>query len=465
MNERVHADVVVAGGGISGLVTAFLLEQRGQDVLVLEKNGGFGGKIRSHRTDGFLVEAGPNAALETTPLLSELIRALGQEKDKVYADEKARNRFVVRGGALVPLPASLPAFIGTQLFSWRAKLRLFGEPFVGRPAPDSEETVAEFVNRRLGGEFLDYAINPFVAGIYAGDPRSLSVRAAFPKLHDLERRYGGLIAGTLLGALERWRRSEKSAQYAHMFSFTEGMGTLPAALANRLARKECGVAMTRVARSAAGGFELTGETAMGGKTYTCRCLVVATPAQEAATLVRSLAPQLNAPLNAIPYPPVAVVVCAYKRRDVTHPLDGFGFLVPEKEKRDILGTIFTSTLFPGRAPEGYVLLTSFVGGMRSPDSALLPEETLTAVVERELNALLRCPPRADFIHITQWKRAIPQYTRGHLERMAAVEQAEADHPGLFFCANYRGGISVGDCVKSAHRTAERVAAHLAPTKR
>lgn len=462
MNGSNQADVIVAGAGISGLATAYLLAQRGVDVLVLEKNDYFGGKVQSRRTNGFLVEAGPNAALETTPLLTALVRDLGLEGEKIYADEKAKKRFIVRNGELIPLPASPLAFLRTRLFSWQAKLRLFREPFVPRGAQTSDESVADFVRRRLGDEFLDYAVNPFVAGVYAGDPHTLSVRAAFPRLFELEQRYGGLIRGTIRGVMERKRRAEKSAQYARLFSFAGGMGLLPDALARRLQRKESGVTLVSIAPHGSGtGFELRAKVRDGLKPYTCASVVVATPAPEAAALLRATAPQLDAPLSAIPYPPVAVVVTAYRHRGVAHPLDGFGFLVPERERRKILGTIFSSTLFSDRAPVEYALLTSFVGGARNPDYALHTEEELVSLVEGELGALLGCPPQAEFAHVVKWKRAIPQYTHGHLERMAAVERAERHHPGLFLCANYRGGISVGDCIKSAHATAEKVERYLA----
>lgn len=462
MNGTNHADVIVVGAGISGLATAYLLAKRGVDVLVLESNDYFGGKVRSQRMDGFLVEAGPNAALETTPLLTELVREVGLEEKKIYADERAKNRFIVRGGRLIPLPTSPLAFLRTPLFSWRAKLRLFKEPFIPRGAQASDESVADFVRRRLGDEFLDYAINPFVAGVYAGDPHVLSVRAAFPRLFELEQRYGGLIRGTIRGAAERKRRAEKSAQYARLFSFTDGMGLLPEALARRLHRKESGVTLTSIAPNGSGtGFELRAKVQDGTRIYTCMSVVAATPARETAALLRMTAPQLDAPLNAIPYPPVAVVVTAYRQRDVKHPLDGFGFLVPERERRKILGTIFSSTIFGDRAPAEYALLTSFIGGMRDPDYALFPEEGLVSLVEGELGALLGCPPQAEFAHVVKWERAIPQYAHGHLERMAAVEQTEKDNPGLFLCANYRGGIAVGDCVRSAHVTADKVERYLA----
>lgn len=451
-------DVLVVGAGISGLACAVWLERRGARVAVIEKNPVPGGAMVSVAEGGYLVETGPNSALETTPLFAELFAAAGVEADKVAANPQSSKRFILRGGKLVALPMSPPAFLATPLFSLGAKLRLLREPFIGRG--EGEETVAEFVRRRLGWEFLDYAINPFVAGVYAGDPERLSVPAAFPRLAELEQKYGSLIRGQIQGARERRRRAEKSKQSAPMFSFRGGMGTLPKALAARLSDVRLGVAAESVERAAA-GYRVRGRDAAGQPTEAAaRCVVLAMPAHVTGTLVAPLAPDAADALAGIEYPPVAVVATAYRREPGMHPLDGFGFLIPAKENRRILGTLFSSTLFPGRAPEGRVLLTSFVGGMRQPDLARKSESELVAMVAAEQRELLGCPATPEFARVTFWPKAIPQYAPGHLQRMARLARAEEELPGLFFCANYRGGISVGDCVKSAHAMAERVARFL-----
>jgi oxygen-dependent protoporphyrinogen oxidase len=415
----------------------------------------------SVRDDGFLVERGPNSALETTPLFAELFAAAGIDGEKLIANPAASKRFILRSGRLIPLPMSPPAFLATPLFSLGAKLRLFREPFIGRGA--GEETVAQFVRRRLGQEFLDYAINPFVAGVYAGDPERLSVPAAFPRLAELEQKYGSLIRGQIQGAKERKRRAEQSKQTAPMFSFRDGMGALPRALAAKLADLRLGVTVEAVERSPA-GYRARGRDAAGAPVdVAARCLVLATPAYAAAPLLAPLAPDAGDALAGIEYPPVAVVATGYRPAPGMHPLDGFGFLIPAKENRRILGTLFSSTLFPGRAPDGRVLLTSFVGGMRQPELARQSDADLVAMVAGEQRALLGCPAAPEFSRVTRWERAIPQYAPGHLQRMDRLARAEADLPGLFFCANYRGGISVGDCVKSAHAMAERAGGFLGVT--
>ncbi len=444
------------GAGISGLATAWWLERYGLAVRVLEAKPQAGGTIGSARDSGFLVEAGPNSTLDTTPLLGELMTGLGIADERVPADSAARNRYVVRDGRLIALPLTPAAFLSTKLFSWRAKLALAREPFVAAAPADADESVAQFVRRRLGAELLDFAIDPFVSGVYAGDPEKLSLRAAFPRLHALESRYGSLIRGQILGSRERARDAEKAKTSAAMFSFRNGMQTLTDALAARLASLTTNAEAIGIEAHGKRRFTVVAATAAGEARFEASAVVVATPAYAAARLVAPLLPAAAAALEAVPYPPVTVCACAYPRAAVEHPLDGFGVLVPSRERRAVLGSIFSSTLFPGRAPAGSVLLTTFVGGARNPERALQDDEMIVATVQAELSRLVGAPGTAQFVRVTRWPRAIPQYTLGHLQRMAQVERAEQDRPGLFFCANYRGGVAVGDCVKSAAAIAGRI---------
>jgi protoporphyrinogen/coproporphyrinogen III oxidase len=460
MNESNSADVVVVGAGISGLTSAFLLQRAGKDVLLLEKADRFGGAIRSEHRDGWLIEAGPNSTLETTPLLTELIRDAGVEPAKMYASDESKNRYILRDGVLLPLPMSPLRFFATKLFSWKAKFRLFREPFIPPSPPDANESVAEFVRRRLGREFLDYAINPFVAGVYAGDPERLNVRAAFPKLHALEQKYGGLIKGTIKGARERKKSKEESKQSARMFSFIDGMQTLTDAIAEKLPRKLSGVEIQSIDVSdpQALGRMYTIHYRQNGESQSVATpvLIIATPADAAIHLTRTFAARVEEALTSIPYPPVAEVLTGFRPQPGMHPLDGFGFLIPKVEGRRILGTIFSSTIFHHRAPEGYVLLTTFIGGMRQPEEAERGDDEILATALSEQHALLNTPMEPVFSHVTPWKHAIPQYVDGHLDRMKIVADIETANPGLYYCANYRGGISVGDCVKSAYGVAERI---------
>lgn len=459
MTRDIDADVIVVGAGISGLASAWGLQQRGARVLVLEAGLRAGGCIATTREQDCLLESGPNSALETTPLINPLLEALGIAGARIPANAEARNRYILRQGRLNALPLSLFAFLATPLFSTRAKLRLCGEPFIARGAPDAEESVAAFVRRRLGDEFLDYAINPFVGGVYAGDPETLSVAAAFPRLHELEQEHGSLIRGQLAGARARRRNPEKSRQSAPMFSFQEGMQTLTDAIARRLPRVELGTEVASVTASG-GGYVINANSAGARREFRASAVLLAVPAYAAARLVAPWAPQTAAALSAIPYPPVAVVHSVYRRSVIAHPLDGFGMLVPECERRKILGAIFSSTLFGNRAPEGRVLLTTFVGGVRQPELARLGENEIADTAHAEHAALLGASARPESARIKRWPQAIPQYTLGHAMRIRHVEEAERVFPGLFFCANYRGGVSIGDCIKSADRAVGEVVAFL-----
>jgi oxygen-dependent protoporphyrinogen oxidase len=451
---RLDADVVVVGAGLSGLTAAFRLARQGVRLRVVETATRPGGVIGSVRRDGVLYERGPNSGLDTTPLINELLAEAGIAGERLDASAEAARRYILRNGQLAALPTSPPAFFATRLFSWRAKLALLREPFVRPAAPDAEETVAAFVRRRLGAEFLDYAIEPFVAGIYAGDPDRLSVPAAFPRLAALEQKHGSLIRGQIIGARERRRSAEKAKNAAVSFSFREGMQTLTDALARGL-QIDHGVRAAGLRRESDGSLVLECERGEERFELRGRSVLLAVPAYEAKQIVARLAPEAATALEAIVYPPVASVASCYRRADVVHPLDGFGFLAPRKESPPILGCLFSSSMFSGRADSSTVLLTTFVGGVRSAPLALKSEEELAANVTAALQGYLGARQPLWQV-VTRWPQAIPQYTLGHLQRIAAVERAEAALPGLRFCANWRGGVSVADCIKSAQATVEAV---------
>jgi protoporphyrinogen/coproporphyrinogen III oxidase len=454
-------DVLVLGAGISGLATAFGLKERGATVELLEAAPRAGGVIGTRHRNGALVEHGPNSTLDTSPLINELLDGVGIGSERIATTAVAATRFIVRGGKLLALPTSPGTFFTTRAFSLGAKARLFREPFVKAAPVNAEESIAAFVRRRLGAEFLDFAIDPFVSGVYAGDPERISVTAAFPRLHSLEQKYGSLIKGQILGARERRNSAEKSKNIAGSFSFRCGMQTLTDALANSTGRIETGVHVRRIERGADGIWIAAG--ARGGEPVLrrARAIVLALPAHESAKLMRELWPAATRGLAAIEYAPVASVATAYRRADVRHSLAGFGFLVPKKESRRILGSLFSSSMFPGRAPQGIVLLTTFVGGMRNPGLPANSDGALGALVHEELAALVGATNPPVWIDITRWPAAIPQYNLGHAERVRPVEDAERALPGLFFCGSYRGGVSVGDCIKSAHGIAEAATRFLA----
>jgi oxygen-dependent protoporphyrinogen oxidase len=464
---------VIIGAGISGLATAAWLDAMGVKVLVLERSPHVGGVMRSERLDGFLIETGPNSLLETTPHIAELIALAGMQGQVVYPDGAGSKRYVLREGKIFPLPTNPPAFLATPLFSLRAKLRLLREPFIKPAPPEAEESIAEFVRRRIGGEFLDYAINPFVAGVYAGDPAQLSVRAAFPKLHALEQNYGSLIRGAIRGRKERAARAEKAKDRARLLSFREGMGALLAALQRRLREKvRLGVSNVQISTATEPELSFSLEKEEPDKIWRivfetvsnenawneiyARHVVITVPAYHVPTLFSDGLAQRLAALRDVVYAPVAIVTTGFRREQVRHPLDGFGFLVPEKGQRHILGTLFNSTLFPNRAPDGQVLMTTFVGGMRQPDLVNRDDRELQQLVLDDLHDILGVSGEPEFIHIRRYEKAIPQYLCGHQRFLDLINHVEREFPGLHFATNYRGGISVADCIKQAAEMATRI---------
>ncbi len=342
--------IAVLGAGITGLTAAWHLQRAGLTPVVFEKGARVGGAIGAVRSDGWLHELGPNSLLEGAASVADFIDAAGLRERRLYASDEAQQRYIVRGGRLVAMPASPPAFLTTGLFSWRAKLGLLGELWRPRGPHDREESVAEFVLRRLGREFLDYAINPFVGGVYAGDPARLSVRHGFPKLYALEREHGSLLRGSFK------RRNTSGGPKGRIFSFPHGLEELPETLAASL-----GAAVRRrhevrtVSRQGA-DWRIEFESAGERQSETFASVVCALPADALAALRLEDAGPTGAlqVLRDIVHPPVASVLLGYRRTDIRHPLDGFGFLVPEVERRSLLGSLFSSTLFPGRAPEGFV---------------------------------------------------------------------------------------------------------------
>jgi len=455
-------DVLVVGGGISGATLLHRLAMCGVDVHLLEGGDRLGGVIGSAWSpQGFLAETGPNSTSINVELL-ELIRDLDLESDLLYASGHAANRFVVRDGRLHAVPTDPLSFLRTPLFSRRAKLRLLRERWIAPLSDDIEESVANFVERRLGGEFLAYAIDPLVGGIFAGNPDRLSLRYAFPAMHRMEQECRSILRAAVRKAIatRKQRRRGHPLPPKGLISFTQGMGMLPARISDMWSsRVTCGVRVERIERDDE-GWSVVG----GGDRFTSRNVVIAVDAACAADLVEPFDSVTATALRSIDYPPVAVAVSQYARHAVNHPLNGFGMLIPSRERAGILGTLFSSTLFPNRAPEGTVLLTTFVGGSRSPDAARLPGSDIEELVHADLRRYLgiSAPPLAFALH--RWERAIPQYALGYGGVLEAIENAERTHAGLFLAGNYRGGISVGDCVRTVTALANRMAQGLDPLR-
>jgi oxygen-dependent protoporphyrinogen oxidase len=482
------AQVGIIGAGIAGLAAAHRVEQAGHEPVVFEQQARPGGAIHSEHfeaptTEGrYLVEFGPNSLRSSTPLLEEFFDTLGLAGARVEAaPEVAERRYVVFSGRPVVLPASLHELISTELFSPQAKVRLLAEPFVGKPSPGEaeDESVADFARRRLGPEVLDYGINPFTAGVFAGDPEALSMQHAFPRLHALEAEHGSLLGGGLRRAasalarrlLERPGDAEES-QGNGPFSLKGGLATLPRALADHLdgGRVRYDTEVQALRRTGEGRWRVSLAPPDAGD-----------PPQQAPSLedptfdalvwsgslpaFSALAPALDADttsLDDVSYPPVSVVATGFPREAVDHPLDGFGMLVPAAEDGcRTLGTLFSSSVFPHRAPEDRVLLTTLVGGARDPALAEADDETVYEAVYHDLRRVLGAHTPPVFRRRVTWPHAIPQYHVGYGRVKNALSQIEADCPGLYLAGNYRAGVSVSDAAQSGDAAARRLVKRFA----
>ena len=448
--------VAVIGAGITGLTAAYDLHRRGFRVTVFEQSGRTGGSINTISENGYLIEAGPNSLQYGAPELKQLVKDLGLESELVQANPLAKRRFLVRGGKFVPVPSSPGSFIGTPLFGLRTKLSIFAELLARPRIRTTDLSLAELVRSHFTQELVDYAVNPLIAGIYAGDPEKLSVRHAFPSLWEAERSHGSIIRGMMAASKAKKARGESGV--APIVSFRRGLQQLTDTL---------------VAQLPAGTVRLgtTAETFLGGKTNRLvwknssqtgtdefDAIVLAVPAGALAQLsFGSLGERPMASLESVTHPPVSSIFLGYRRDQISHPLDGFGGLVPAVEKRDVLGILFSSTLFPGRAPEGHVGLTVFVGGMRQPSHARLPTAQLLAKISRDLAELVGAKGEPAFVRHTFWPRAIPQYGLGYEQPKETLATIEKDHAGLFIGGNVRDGVSLPDCVKGGLKLAERVA--------
>jgi len=453
-----HVPVLVVGAGISGLALTYYLRKSGIDAQIVEASPRPGGVIRSERRDGFLLELGPQS-FSGTPQLVELARELGIQNELLEAPPRAP-RFLLMNSQLKPAPLSPPAFFASSLFSARTKWSILRDLFGRSAPPDGDESVAVFIRRKFSPELLDKLVAPFVSGIYAGDPEKLSLRAAFPQLHEAERTAGSVIRGMMRAAKSKPGPKQRPA----LQTFRDGNETLIKALAKNLGSAlRCGVEVTAIQQGGA-GIPQSGErfvvdtiAAEGNETIITDHLVLAMPAYVAAKLLR---PELASLLGEIKYAPVSIVSLGYQRKDLGHSLEGFGFLIPRSEGLRTLGSVWNSSLFPGRVPEGYVLLTSFVGGATDPEAATLSAEELYAMVHKELAPVLSIRGLPTFWNVQTYQRALPQYNLGHTARMAAFARESWFLLNLKLVGNYLRGPAIGACIEQALAVAGEIRAGL-----
>ncbi|MGH9795423.1 MAG: protoporphyrinogen oxidase [Candidatus Acidiferrales bacterium] len=442
--------VLVIGGGISGLACAYRLNQRGVDVQVIEKENRVGGVVQSEEVAGFQFDLGPQSFLSNDTIL-RLISELGLDSEMLRANPRAP-RFIYFNSRLQPAPMSPPALLKTPLLSGRTKRRILIEPLRKSRPPEADESVAAFARRKFGEDLLDNLLGPFVSGVYAGDPERLSLRSAFPSAHRWELEHGSVIRGAMKA------RPEKGWPRPVLTSFRGGLQTLMRSLASSLAgRIETGVEVCGLRPITDSEFEVHIRGREGSlERSKGAAVVLATPAYVSSRLLGEISPSAAEALRRIEYAPVAVVNLGYRREQVAHPLEGFGFLAPRTQGLRILGTIWGSSLFTGRAPQGMVSLTSFLGGATDPALFDLSDDAIAQLAAAE-NARVLGITGVPVVHrLQRFTHAIPQYNLGHDGILARIRAALASHPGLFLTGNYFQGPSIATCVETAFATADQI---------
>jgi len=434
-------------------VCAYALQKAGVDVLLVETSPRVGGVINSLARDGFLLELGPQSFAGTLQLRG-LCEELGIADQLLEAPAKAP-RYVLIGGTLEPVPMSPPAFFMSKLINGSTKWALARDIFGKSTPPDGDESVAAFVRRKFSDQLLDRLVGPFVSGVYAGDPDKLSIRSAFPMLYEAEKASGSIVRGMFRVAKNKKGPRERPT----LNTFLEGNETLVHALSNKLGSAvRTGTSVIRIGKQSNGAFEVRLETKSNSDAIVAESLILATPTNITGSLLAQLDASFESLLGPVEYAAVAVVSLGYHKSEVGHSLDGFGFLVPRSAGVRILGTVWNSSLFPGRAPDGQALLTTFVGGATDLGAAKLTHEELSTLVHREIAPLLSVKSAPTFCNVTIWPRALPQYNLGHGDRLASIAKNLTRFPGLFLAGNYLRGPAIGSCVEQALSVADEVLA-------
>jgi oxygen-dependent protoporphyrinogen oxidase len=464
---------IIVGGGISGLATAWLLQEKarkagiGLEINLVEKDERVGGKIRSIKADGYLCEWGPNGFLDNKPQTLDLCRDLQADAQLLRSNDNARKRFIYSEKILHRLPENGPAFFKSRLISWPGKLRLMLEPtpFIAKAPEGIDETLAAFGRRRLGDEALRKLIAPMVSGIFAGDPETMSLQSCFPRIAELEREYGGLVRAMIKLAKKKKADIAAGKVVASaagpggvLTSFRDGLQSLPEIIHDRLAG---GVIVadeevTEIGR----GNSLPYGVKTNKRILDADVVVLAAPAYAASRMLAGLDRDMSVILDQIPYSSMTVICFGYERDKIDHDLNGFGYLIPKAEGMSILGTLWDSSIFENRAPQGRVLLRSMMGGACFPEYIGLSNAEVQRRVQDNLQSIMGITAPPDFVRIFRHQKAIPQYTVGHGRRLQALADAGSTHPGLFLTGNSYRGIGLNDCVAAAERTSNEVIEHL-----
>lgn len=467
---------VVIGAGIAGLAAALSLREHAKgapfEIVVLDRNPRPGGNIVTERVGGFLIEGGPDCFLSEKPWAMELCKRLGLESELLMTNDEFRKTFVYSNGALHELPEGVILMVPTKilplafssLITSKGKFRMFMELFVPKKKDREDESLASFVRRRLGKEALDKIAEPLVAGVHAGDPDTMSVRSSFPKFVQMEEEYGSLIKGMIKrmslskGVAPSGERPKKATMFV---TLKRGLGSLVAEITERLSGFEntfikTGVAVEHVS-ARHGSYEVV---LKGNGSIEADTVIIAAPAYAASRLVTELDPVVSEKLLAIPYASTATISLGFNKKDISHPMNGFGFVVPKIENRGIMAATWVSRKFKYRAPEDNVLIRCFAGGAKDPAVVSLSDEELVRIARHELKEIMGISAEPVLARVYKWINAMPQYTIGHEQRVSEIEALLEAHPGLYLTGSAYHGIGISDSVRNAEITAKKALHHL-----
>jgi oxygen-dependent protoporphyrinogen oxidase len=451
--QPTYKEVVVIGAGLTGLTTALRLKIKNKDFVVIEKSDRVGGVIHTAVKGEFVYEEGPNTGVLGTPEVVELFEELDGKCKLVPADKNVNKRFILKNGKWELLPGGLIGGIRTPLFRFSDKLRILGEPF-RKPGTDPHETLAEMVKRRMGLSFLEYAVDPFILGVYAGDPNILVTKYALPKLYNLEQNYGSFIGGTIKKAKEKKSEREKKAT-REVFSAEGGLSSLIFALEKSVGKENIilncsGLKITKNGTE----YLVCGNSGETEYQYRTKNIITTIPAYELPGIFDFISEAEIKPISTLFYAKTAEVILGFDTWEGIS-IDGFGGLIPFKENRDILGVMFLSSLFANRAPKGGALITVFVGGVRKGHLVDLSEAEIKSLVEKEVKDLMQITNFKPSLFVV-WKheRAIPQYLKDSGERFEMVERLQKENHGLQIGGNLRDGIGMADRIKQAFELAQ-----------
>ena len=465
--------IVIIGGGISGLATAYSLEEiarkKGESISItlFEKNNRIGGNILTERTDGFLIEGGPDCFLSEKPWAIQLCERLGMGESLLRTNDEYRKTYILLNGHLHELPEGVILMIPTEIFpllksnliSLSGKIRMGMELFIPKKESSADESLSQFVRRRLGQEALDKIAAPLVAGVHAEDPDTMSVKSRFPRFVQMEEEYGSLIKGMIAKRREMRRAGSKGnkPKYTMFMTLKDGLSEMPATIVQNLK-------MTKILtnREVAGvdKRDIFKISLKNGEVLDADTVVFATPSYETARLLTGINDSISALLNKIPYASTATVSLAFKKESISNPMNGFGFLVPRQEKRRITGATWVSRKFSYRSPDDSVLIRCFIGGSHNEKLVFLNDKDMIEMVKGELRDIMGITSEPLLTRIYRWEKAMPQYTIGHEERLSILDKKLSEYPGMFLTGSSYRGSGISECIKDGQLTAEFVLKYL-----